>query len=73
MFTLFRPACFRSEANSFKRTPFVVRLRSLISSISERRAMKSTIPFRTKGSPPVSLTFEIPSFAKTRTILTSSS
>ena len=70
---LFKPAFFRSWANSFKRIPLVVRLKSCISSIRERREMKSTIPFLTSGSPPVRRILEIPSVVKTRTVLNISS
>lgn len=73
-FILFSPASFRSRAYTDRSSPLVVKETSSIPSTSlVNDLIRLTIPFRTKGSPPVNRIFFMPSPAKTRANLIISS
>lgn len=57
MLNLERPLSFRILANFFKWLPFEVIAMSLISSISAMRLTNDSMPFLTRGSPPVRLSY----------------
>jgi hypothetical protein len=73
MLTAEIPAFLSAGNLSFNRIPFVVSVTCSIPGIRQIISARSSIPFRTSGSPPVSLILEIPSSAPIRHTLAISS